>query len=192
VSDISEISEKVRYLTEDVSRNQVPGDIFTHGSSSVYTISEPNVSSITAVLRNNVTLGASNYSYDSSTKKVTISSALTSGDTIEIQYNYTANYSDAEIESYIRAASVHISTNNYQTWEVDSADNFYPDLLDTEKNLIALIASILMKPDNISYRLPDLTINVPKSLPTRDLISKAIRIFKHNTSGVFEIIGRDI
>lgn len=189
MSDISDVTTLVRYLVEDFSRTQIPGDIFTYTSSAIFDLSEPNIISVTGVLKNNSALTTSQYSYNSSTNKVTVTASLTSGDTVEIQYNYTANYSDTEIESYIRAASVHISINNYMTWEIDSSDNFYPDVLDSEKNLVAVVASILMKPDNVSYRLPDFSITVPQSMPTRDLISQAIRKFKSNTHGNFEIIG---
>jgi hypothetical protein len=191
MSDISSITTKVRYLIDDSSRTQIPGDVFTYGSSSIFTLSEPNIISVTDVLRNSSSLSTSNYSYNSNTNKVTISSSLTSGDTIEIQYTYYSNFSDNEIESYIRSASIHISLNNYATWEVDSADNFYPDITDAEQNLISVITSILMKPDNVSYRLPDLTINVPKSMPTKDLISEAIRKFKTNTTGIYDMTGSE-
>lgn len=191
MSDISDITTLVRNLVEDFSRNQTPGDIFTYTSSAVFTLSEPNVISVTSVLKNNSALSSSDYSFSSTTNKVTVTVSLTSGDTIEIQYTYYSNYSDAEIESFIRSAAVHISVNNYQTWEIDTSDNFYPDITDAERNLLALISSIIMKPDNISYRLPDISINVPQSMPTRDIISQAIRKFKNNTHGHFEIINSD-
>lgn len=188
MSDISDITTSVRYLIEDFSKTQSPGDIFTYGSSAVFTLSEPNITEITNVFKNNTALNSSYYSFSSTTNQLTISASLTVGDTIEVQYSYYPNYSDTEIESYIRAAGVHLSVNNYYTFEIDSSDNFYPDITDRERNLISLVTSILIKPDNKTIRLPDMTINVPNSLPTRDLISKAIRIFKQNTSGVFTVI----
>lgn len=185
MSDISDITTTVRYLVDDIISYQVPGDIFTYGSSSVFTLSEPNVSEVTAVYKNGTS--TSSYTYDSATNKVTVSASLTSGDTIEIQYSYYPNYSSAQIEGYIRAATVHISVNGYYTYNVDANDNFYPDLDNAKKNLVAFVAAILMKPDNTSYRFPDMSISVPKSLPTRDLVSKAIAIFKRDTHGVFTV-----
>ena len=189
MSDISDISSLVRHLVEDFSLSQIPGDIFTYGSSSVFPLSEPNVISLSAVYVNGTVITSSSYSFNSSTNKLTISSSLTSGDTIEIQYTYYPNYSDTFIENYIRSATVYLSVNNYYTFQLDEAtDTFYPDVSAREKNLIALITSILMKPDNMSYRLPDISLIVPKSLPTRDLISKSIAIFKNNTHGLFSVL----
>jgi len=145
------------------------------------------VLSVTAVKKNDVELVSGEYAFDSSDLTVTVSASLTSGDTIEVIYTYYSNYSDAEIEAYIRAASVHLSVNNYYTFEVDVDDMFYPEATDKEKNLIAMVTSILMKPDNRTIRLPDMTIQVPMSLPTRDLISKAVRVFKQNTHGNFTL-----
>ncbi len=188
MSDVSDITTLVRYLIEDFSRTLIPGDIFTYGTSAVFTLSEPNIVSITNVFRNNTSLASSNYSFSTTTNQLTISSSLTVGDTIEVQYSYYSNYSDTEIENFIRSATVHLSINNYYTFEVDTSDNFYPDVTDKEKNLVAFITSILIKPDNRTIRLPDMTISVPNTLSTRDLISKAVRVFKQNSHGSFTII----
>ena len=55
--------------------------------------------------------------------------------------------------------------------------------------MIAFIAALLIEPNNMSYRLPDITVNVPKGLPLTDLIGKVISVFKHNTHGVFNLTG---
>lgn len=189
MSDIAEITVTTRYITEDFLRTLIPGDIFTYTTSSIFTLSEPNVSGIVNVLKNSVVLISSDYSFNSTTNQVTISASLSSGDTIEIRYTYYSNYSDLEIEGYIRAAVAYLSVFNYETFEVDeTGDNFYPDLTDKERNLVSLIASILIKPGNVSYRLPDISFNVPVSLPTRDIIGKTIAIFKKNTHGIFTLI----
>lgn len=188
MSDISDITILVRYLIQDHEYRQIPGDIFTYtGSSSVFTLSESNVTEIVAVYKNGSALSVGSYTFDSTTSKLTISSSLTNGDTIEVQYKYYPNYSDSELEAHIRAANVFLSVNNYYTFTVDTADNFYPDITDKERNLLAFVTSILIKPDNRNIRLPDMTITVPNSLPTRDLVSKAVKIFKHNTHGNFEL-----
>lgn len=188
MSDISDITTLGRYLVQDFALSQNPGDLYTYTTSAVFTLSEPNATDVTAVYKNGTLLSASFYSFNSTTLKVTVTASLTAGDTVEIQYTYYPNYSNSEIESFVRAAVVYLSVNNYYTFEVDESDNFYPNIADRERNLVAFVASILMKPDNQTIRLPDMTINVPNSLPTRDIISKAIRIFKHNTHGSFDII----
>lgn len=187
MSDISTIETLVRYQIGDFSHSQIPGDIFTYVSSSVFTLSEANVISVTAVYKNGSALTAGQYSFNSSTNKITISASLSADDSIEVQYTYYPQKSSAQIEAYIRAAVIHLSMNGYYTFEVDEDDNFYPELTDREKNLVAFITAILIKPDNVSYRLPDISFTVPKSLPTRDLISRAVAIFKKDSSGVFDL-----
>ena len=110
---LTTLTTLVRYLLGDILTSMSPGDIFTYSTSSVFTLSETNISSVTTILKNDVELGSGDYTYDSDTNKVTISASLTSGDTIEIRYTYYPNYSDSEIQSYIYASIVHLSINNF-------------------------------------------------------------------------------
>ena len=184
---LTNIETLVRYLLGDISSTQIPGDIFTYGTSSIFTLSESNVISVTDVLINDETSGV-DYTYDSSTGKVTVNSSLTAGDTVEVQYTYYSNYSSTEIQSYIRAAIMHLSTTNYYTWIIQNS-TIFPEPEENEKNLIATITAILMEPDNRTYRLPDITIVTPKDLPTVDKIRKTIAVFKRNIHGIFTISG---
>ena len=188
MSDVSDIITTVRNLIEDNQVSHIPGDIFSYGSSSVFTLSETSIDSVTSVLKNDVALSVSDYSYNSTNHKVTITASLISGDTIEIQYTYHPNFSDSELEAYIRSAVVHLSVNNFETWEVDSSDNFYPDITDSERNLIAIIASVIINKPISQYRLPDLSLVFPENLNLHDKISKIIRTYKNNSHGVFSII----
>jgi hypothetical protein len=114
---------------------------------------------------------------------------LTSGDSIKIDYTCYQNYSDSEITSYIQAALVHLSINNYYDFEYDSTDDkIYPDLEPREENLVAIVTSLLINPDNRSLRLPDLTVNIPNDLPTDKKISKTIARYKHDSHGVFDLL----
>lgn len=187
MSNISEIETLVRYQIGDFSYSQIPGDIFTYESSSVFTLSEANIISVSAVYVNGSSITSGQYSYNSSTNKVTITATLSAGYTIEIQYTYYPQKSSSQIEAYIRSAVIYLSVNGYYTFEVDDDDNFYPEITDREKNLVAFVTAILVKPENVSYRLPDISFNVPKTLSTRDLVSKAVAIFKKDSSGVFDL-----
>ena len=106
------------------------------------------------------------------------------GDVVEIDYSYYPNWSDTEIQAYVQAALVHLSVNNINTYKVDGTD-IYPEPPDWEANLIALIASVLMNPQNISYRMPDIAVQVPKDLNTLDKIRKIIHMYKKDGFGVF-------
>ena len=182
---LSTVETLTRYILGDVSTSQVPGDIFTYSNSAIFTLTETNVIAVSSVLHNDVELSSSEYSYDSSTNKVTVSASLTAGDTIEVQYTYYPNYSSTEIQTYVRVAITHLSVSNYATFQIASDGTLYPEPEDNEEHLIALLTSILIEPENKSYRLPDVSVNVPKSVPTHDLIRKTIAIFKHNTHGNF-------
>lgn len=183
---LASITTLVRYLLGDTAKSQVPGDIFTYDSSAVFTLSESNATAVTSVSVNDVSSGVS-YTYSSAKQTVTISSSLTSGDTIEIQYTYYPNYSDTEIQDYINAAIIHLSVNNFYDYTISNS-NIYPDPTPAEQRLIAIVTGLLIEPDNKTYRLPDLTINVPKDLPLHDKIRKAILINKINTHGTFDIL----
>lgn len=186
---VSDIEDSVRALIGDTATNMIPGDIFTYDTDNSFTLTESNVISVTSVLKNNVELSSGDWSYDSNTNKVTITAPLTSGDVIEIQYSYYPNYSSTEIRKYIEAALIHISACNYKTFIVSGSNNYiYPTPTIEEKYLIALIASILIKPDNKSYSLPDVRITVPRDVPTIEKIRQTIATFKHNSTGVFDVL----
>jgi len=182
---LSDIETKVRCLIDDFSRSGK--DVFTYDTSAIFTITEDNVVSVSTVYINSVEIGASEYSFDSDTNKLTISASLTAGDTVEIDYTYYSNYSSAEIQSYIHASLVHISANNYYDFKIEN-DVVYPEPDDREENLIALITALLIEPDNKSYSLPDMRVTVPSDLPTYNKIGKAIAIFKKNTHGLLDVI----
>jgi len=164
-----------------------PGDIFTYSASAVFTLSESNVVAVSTVLQNDVELTSGQYSYDSDTNKVTVSASLTAGDTVEIRYTYYPNYSSTEVQNYTKGAIAHLSVNNFYHFEIEDT-TVYPEPIEAEKNLIALVASVLIEPDNKSYALPDLRIYAPRDLPLHDKISKIIAVAKHNTHGNFEIL----
>lgn len=184
---LTTITTLVRYLLGDFSRNQLPGDIFIYENSSVFTLTESNAVEVSQVLKNDVPLDSGEYSYDTNDNSVTVSASLTSGDTIEIQYSYFPNYSTTEIQNYINSAIIHLSVNNFYNFEI-SDSTIYPEPSTTEKNLIAMVTSLLIEPDNKTIRLPDITINAPSDLPLHDKIRKVVNITKHNTHGIFSIL----
>jgi len=183
---LTNLETKVRYLINDVSTSSAP-DSFIYTSSSVFTLTEDNVISVTEVDVNSADIGDSNWAHNTTTNKVTISSSLSTGDTVEIYYTYYPNYSSTILQGYIRAALVHISANNYKDF-IEEATYIFPEPDEREKNLIAMITALLIDPDNKSYRLPDISYAVPSDLPTHTKISRIIGIFKKNTHGLFEVL----
>ena len=186
ITTLADIVTEVRYITGDVA--VVGKDIFTYGNSAVFTLEESNVSSVDSVFVNDIEIGESEYSYDSATNKVTITATLSTSDPVEFNYTYFPNYSDTELQGYIQNAIMQLSIHNYKDFEViDNVIQPAPEL--KEKNLLAIIAGILIEPENKSYRLPDVSISIGGNvLSTFDRISKTIAIFKKNCTGVYEII----
>lgn len=183
---ISTITTKIRQLTGDFSTNE--SDIFTYESSKVFTLTESNTIAITDVYVNGVSSGVT-HSYSSTTNKVTITSAMTSGDTVQVDYTCYKNYSDSELLQYIQSSLTHLSINNFYDYEYDSAtDDIYPGLEVREENLVASIASILINPDNKSLRLPNISISYPRDYPTNEKIAKLIATFKRDKSGLFNLL----
>lgn len=186
MSDFSAIETKVRYLIDDISTSGT--DLFTYSTSTTFTLTESNIISVSSLYINDVLQGDSDWSYDSDEIKVTVSASLTSGDEVEIKYTYYPNYSTTEINGYIEAALVHLSACNYYTWRVVSND-IHPDPSGKDKNLIALITSLLINPDNVSYRMPDFSKIVPRDVSTIEKVRQAIAVAKHDTHGIFKILG---
>jgi hypothetical protein len=178
---------KTRNLLEDFLTATY--DVFTYENSKIFSLTENNINNVTEVYVNDVS-SAVIHSYNTTSNKVTISSSLVSGDSVRIDYTCYPNYSDSEIRSYIQAALVHLSINNYYNFEYDSTnDEIYPTPEPKEENLIAIVTSLLINPDNRSIRLKDLSINIPNDLPTDQKISKTIARFKKDSHGIFDILG---
>uniref|UniRef100_A0A6M3JNQ6 Uncharacterized protein n=1 Tax=viral metagenome TaxID=1070528 RepID=A0A6M3JNQ6_9ZZZZ len=182
---MTSIITKVRNLINDNAVSTF--DIFTYGSSSIFTLSESNPISITTLYRNDASI--STYSFSSTTNKVTISSTLTAGDTVEIDYTCYRNYSDTEIIGYITSALYYLGNHTYEDYEVESGNNIYPVPTSKEEKLIAMIAALLIDPNNSTVRLPGITISVPNDDPVEKKIGKVIASFKREGKlGIFENI----
>ncbi len=183
MNDLTTIIDITRSLVDDIEKST--SDIFVYSSSSTFTLTEKNVNSIISVMVNDVESGVT-YTLDLDTSRVLITSSLSVDDVVQIDYNYYSNYSDSELTAYVTSALVHVSVNNLITYKVEDTD-MYPEPTDKECNLVALIASIIINPQNISYRMPDIAVSVPKDLPTLDKIRKVISIYKKDGPGQFYI-----
>ena len=144
---------------------------------------------VDSVSINDVSSGV-DYDFDTTRNKMTINNSMTSGDVVEVDYTFYNDYSSKEIKQYVKSAISYLSVNNYTTFLVEGvSDELTPVPEDNEKNLIAVIAAVLIKPGNRSYRLPDISITVnAKDLPTDQKISRIIGIFKQNKTGTFTVI----
>jgi len=178
------LETKTRNLIGDIEESSY--DVFTYGSSNVFTLSESNVVSVDDVSINDVSSGVS-YTYNATTNKVTINTSMLVGDVVKVQMSVYSNYSSTEIQGYIQAAITFLSVYNYYTWEV--IDNVvYPEPEISEQNLIAMVAALIIEPDNKSYRLPEIGISVPKDVPLHQKIAALVASYKKNSHGILEIL----
>jgi len=167
------LKTKIRGLIEDNAKSDF--EIFEYENFKIFTISEPNIVSITKVLKNGATLGSGDYSYDSTTNKIEITASLTSGDKIEVDYTYT-KYSDTELDSFIVSSLTWIGIFSPSDFEIRS-EEIQPIPTNKEIKLIAIVASILIKPDWSEYRLPNMTVRYPREMTKEKKIEVLVMKF---------------
>jgi len=195
---MTDIILKVRDLITDILKTD-GRDVFTYEaitSSKIFTLTEANVTASTIVAyKNGVIFPAitsaippvTNWTYSSVTGKLTVVTALLVGDSLEVDYSYYQKYSDTEIEGFIRSAISYLVIERYRCFAVMPPDMIFPTPTSDEENLIAVVASILIKGDMTSYRTPELTINFERGDSKEKKIKKFIRQFK-KTYGCLEYI----
>jgi len=193
---LDDCETKVREILNDTVKSQRQINIYE--ASDVFTLEEENPTAVTAVLKNDIVQATNVWTYSSTTGKLTISFVCSVGDVIEIQYSSYEKYSSSEIQNFIKRALVELSVNKYVDLTVDESSAIvYYDVDEEEsataptfeiQNLIALIASVLMKPENKSYRLPDFQVTVASSKPTYMIIREIISQYKRNKSGIVDIL----
>jgi len=175
LNTLETLRTNIRALITDLSKSGV--ETFTYITSSIFDIAESNIITISKVLKNGSELGTGEYSFDSTTNKVTIIVSLTSNDIIEIDYTYY-KYSDTELTEYIRASLVWMSIfdTSCKDYEIET-DDIYPTPDNQTLDLTAIIASILIQPNWNEYRLPNLTVRYPRTLSKEEKIEKLINRF---------------
>ena len=186
---LSGMRTKIRSLVEDIP---VKKDIetFEYENSSIFTLSEPNIATLTKITKNGVELGSGDYSFDSDTNELTISVALSSGDIIIVKYTYN-KYSDTELDSYIRAALVWLSTFTYPSSDFELETNYIVPTPDNSMlDLIVLIASILISPNYSEYSLPNVRVKYPRTWSKQEKIERLINRYTFGR-GVIDIIEWD-
>ena len=171
---IAEIRTKIRGLIEDIEKSGF--EHFTYTASAIFRLAEENINSISSVLLNGAPLGTGEYSFDSDTNKITITvTGLASSDIIEVNFKYY-KYSDTELLEYIRSALVWISyfAHSEKDFELEDTNEIYPTPENRDEDLIALIASILIKPDYTTYKLSTITVVYEGRLPKDEKIQKLL------------------
>jgi hypothetical protein len=181
------IRPKVRALIGDLGSSGF--ESFVYRNTDTFVLAEENISTITKVFLNGTELGTGEYSYDSTTNRLTISvTGLSNSDIIQVYYTYY-KYSDTEITEYIRGALVWITYGAYKETDYElEEDDIYPTPDNRTIDLISLITSILIKPDYTTYRLPTVTVVYGGRMPKDEKIEKLVSKFYYGlgVSGIIE------
>jgi hypothetical protein len=188
-ANMVEMILKVRALIEDFVQSSF--EVFTYSTSPIFTLAEPNIQDVTKTLVNSNSLGSGEAStFDATTNKCTITGVtFSSGDIVEFDYTFT-KYNDSEILQYIRAACVWLSINDNsnETYKVRTNDGIIvPSPTPKDLDLICIIASILIKPNYIHYRMPNLAVNYPNKMTQEEKIRSIISQYKRGV-GIITIV----
>jgi len=166
-------------------------EVVVYQDTLTFKLSEPNISSIDRVLINNTS--TSSYTWSSSNNEVTMTGSVSANSIIQIEYTYT-NYSTTELNAYIKSAIVNM--NVYLGTEYAMGSSYIsPTPNKNTLDIIALIASILIKPDYTSYKLPNVTVTYNSKLTKDQRIEKLLTQFNYSCgiNGVLDFTkyGRD-
>jgi hypothetical protein len=99
-----------------------------------------------------------NYSYSSTTGKITITGTFTAGDVLTFEYNAYEKYSTSELRAYIRNSLYYLAIEKYKVYTARVDNLIFPTPTEEEEALIAIIAAILIKGNIRQYRTPEFTI----------------------------------
>jgi len=183
---MDDVISAVRDLIED--NYQRTEDTFEYLTSKIFTLTESNVDATSIIVyRNGVVYAPANYTYSSITGKLTVTGTLTVNDILQVVYNAYEKYSTAEMQGYIRSAISYLVIERYKCFIVKPPDIIFPTPDTSEVNLIAIIASILIKGSIRQYRTPDFTISFNDNESKEQKIKKIVRQFQKNY-GVIDYI----
>ena len=184
------IRNKIRNIIQDNSKSSFETFIIEDGLS--LPIAQDNVLSITNVTVQGTTIGSA-YSYDSENKIVTLESGTaTTNDVAVVYFTYT-KYSNTELDGFILSALSYLDIFTYPTSFLAESGNtdLVPIPSIKEQNLIAMVASILIKPDFNQYQTSSVNVKYPRTMTKEKRIEDLIAKFKFSKVGITGTIDLD-
>jgi len=172
----------IRGLIKDLL-NAEGRNAFTYTSDTSFKIDTDRVSSATiTVYVNGTDITSSNWSFNSDTNKVTITSSLTAEDDVIITFSYYEKYSDTELNSYIESNLARFVQFKYpKLFYMDDSDNVLAsngeNPTEEEGYIIALVTAIDIDPQNINIQTRDFTISATEKKSKSELIRDVIGRF---------------
>ena len=172
----------IRGMIDDLLRTD-GRDSEQYDTSSVFFITEDFVSSATITVYVNG-VETSNFTYDSDNNAVTIADSIDTDAIVLMKYSYYKKYSDTELEGYLNSSLAYFPLYQYKkTFEINTDDEIIAinDYIPTTNELyfIAIIASILIDPQNIKISIPDLALSAKRDKPDQDQIKESFRNFQN-------------
>lgn len=184
------IITKIRNLIQDDLQTGCQ-DLFTYYTSNIFELSEKNIDATSILVYvNGVLKAASNYTYDSSTRTITYTGSLVSGNNILVKYSAYLKYSDTELRSFALSAITRISVAQYKTFKCKSDNYLFPTPTESEMNLIALIAALLIGGDISQWRSPEISISFQDNISVDKKIINILRQFK-KSYGILSFVKYD-
>jgi len=186
---VSDNISLIRGLINDKIRTD-GRDSFIYSTDNVFPLTEDFISASTIkVFKNGTQLSNSNFSYSADTNRVTVTSSLTISDVIVITYSYYKKYSDTELQAYLESSLAYFPMYQYKKTffisgtKIVANGNLSPSM--NEIYFLALIASIVVDPQNVRISIPDLNISPRRDKSDIDQIKEAFVHFK-NFVGTFD------
>jgi len=178
---VASVTTIIRGLIQDKLRTD-GRNVFTYTSDNRFRLTKDFVSSSTIIVTVNGT-PTTNFTYDSDTGYLTIADSLSANDIVIITYSYYSEYSDAEIAGYLESSLAYFPQYQYKkTFEINTSDEIIAinDYEPTTNELyfIAIVASILINPQNIKISIPDLTIEAKRDKSDIEQIKDAFLQFQ--------------
>jgi hypothetical protein len=156
-----------------------------------WTLSEPNViESTLKFYKNNLYDPTDPFTFIPETIQVEVdAAALTLYDEIRLSYRAYKKYSDNEIDAYIESALIILSVKKYGDFEnVAGVVDPVPEL--AEQRLIALIASVLIDGNMVSYSTKEFSVEFKKEQTAESRIESILRDYD-KSMGVFAWVSLD-
>jgi len=184
---ISRLIRIVRGLCDDNLEKKTESHTYT--TSKIFTLLQDNASTLLSTLIDGSPLvSGQSATLDTDENKVTVVATLTSGQVLQFKFNYYSNFSDTQIKAAIESALSYISINNLKDFYYNTTDvEITPYPSKQEEYLIALIASIILKPNYTLYKTSTVEIRYPGNKSKEDKIKDTIKNFKFNPNMIFTI-----
>jgi hypothetical protein len=184
------IITKIRDLIQDLLATGLQ-DSFTYYTSKIFELTEKNISAASILVYVNGALkSAANYTYDATTRKITYTASLTAGDNVLVSYSAYEKYSDSELKAYTKSALTYLATEKYKTFKCGTDEVVFPTPTESEENLMALLATILIGGDVKGWRSQEINITFQDNESKEKRIKNVIRQFQ-KSYGIFTYIKYD-